>query len=102
MEQNTTIVIPEKITENNLNSFEEYLNNSIKDCKNDGETNISIDLKNINNIDFFGYQMLYFFFLHIKSKFKSNGFIIENKSDSLLEFEKKMGIKMTLRDILNG
>lgn len=56
---------------------------------------VVFDLASIKNIDFFGYQMLFYFFKYLTGFLeKKDDNLIVNKSKEFMNFEEKMGLKI--------
>jgi hypothetical protein len=87
------IIIPENFVEKDLsemiNKFKNLKEKFIK--LNPDNSLICFDLGKIKNMDFFGFQYIYYFYRYLKIELKIQ-IIVENKSAKFFEFEKKYGL----------
>ena len=92
-DKNITITFGENLVENSCAStYKEIVDYNIESKKFE---KISINLKSVKNIDFFGYQMLFYLSKYLLELLKNdeNSLIIE-RSKEILKFEEKMGLKL--------
>ncbi|HOV14174.1 MAG TPA: hypothetical protein PK771_07815 [Spirochaetota bacterium] len=87
------ITFVEKLTENEAIAVrKELLNYEIE--KKLFET-VVLDLKSVKEIDFFGFQMIVYFYKYLLEFIGHNeNDIIVNKSKEFINFEEKMGLKI--------
>ncbi len=90
------ILIPSGLIEENISSFKKELSDlNLEDQLNKSGSNkflIIFDLSKITEIDFFGYQHLYAFYLYLKKKSNVTNIVINNESEVFMNFIKKLGL----------
>jgi len=92
-DKNITITFGESLVENScVSTYKEIVDYNIESKKFE---KISINLKSVKNIDFFGYQMLFYLSKYLLELLKNdeNSLFIE-RSKEILKFEEKMGLKL--------